>query len=839
MNQVTRGRLLTASAVLLTAIGLLVGVRLIPSVSAQNSTIEGTIWVADENGNSITVIDASMNEVVTTLMGIEGPHNLQVSPDGATVWAVSGHDNLAVQIDTRTYAVLGTTPTGEHPAHIIATPDGSTVYVTNGGDNSVTVIDAATKEVITTIPVGEFPHGLRPSPDGRWIYVANASDTTLSVIDTTTNEGVTNIEVGERPVQVAFDPNGEYVYFSLNGENAVGKVDVATQSLVGTVEVGEGPIQVYVTPDNRYVLAANQGTEANPSTTVSIIDVATFAVVETLETGQGAHGVVVEPSGRYAYIANIYGDDVAVIDLSTLEVVARVATGDSPNGISFSPLPAAPAQQPQIALALDQGTEEDHDEHHPAEETTPTPAPQATEEDHAAHHPADEVTPTVVPEATESAMGQMDMDSMDMSAMMQPMMDMMDEMMGMEMSADMMSMMQQMRGMMDMMMSMMSGGGMADMMDGMGMTDMMQPMIDMMDEMMGMEMSADMMSMMQQMRGMMDMMMSMMSGMEMGDTDTDDHSGQSGEGMDMGAGGHDTMPISSEGVPAATDEMGGQPLEYTLDDGVKVFEITARPVLWNILDDVTVTAWTYNGTVPGPLLRVTEGDRVRVVFTNELPEATTVHFHGNTLTNVMDGVPNVTQNPVEPGETFVYEFTAGPSGTFWYHSHLNTDTQIGLGLYAPLIIDPVQPETTLPDVDVTLMLSEWRVVDGQTYASMPMAGAEPNYFTINGRAFPATETINVQVGQRVRIRFINAGQFVHPMHTHGTSFQIVATDGHPVPDVAQLTKDTVAVAPGERYDIEFVATEPGMWAVHCHILHHVTNDGEEPGGLTLVVNVTE
>lgn len=752
-------RVLRHAALLIVLSSLMVALQPTASVRSQDLSIEGTVWVADENGNSITVIDASTIEVVTTLTGIEGPHNLQVSPDGATVWAISGHDNLAVQIDARTYAVLGTTPTGEHPAHIITTSDGSTVYVTNGGDNSVTVIDAATKEVITTIPVGEFPHGLRPSPDGRWIYVANANDTTLSVIDTTTNERVTDVEVGERPVQVAFDPNGEYVYFSLNGENAVGKVDVATQSLVGTVEVGDGPIQVYVTPDNRYVLTANQGTEENPSTTVSIIDVATFAVVEILETGQGAHGIVVEPSGRYAYIANIYGDDVAVIDLSTLEVVARVATGDSPNGISFSLLPAAPAQQPQIALALDQDTEADHD----------------------AHHPASEVIPTVVPEATESAMGQMDMDSMDMSAMMQRMMD----------------------------------------------------------EMMGMEMSADMMSMMQQMRGMMDMMMSMMSGMEVGDTDTDGHSGQSGEGMDMGAGGHDTMPISSEGVPAATDEMGGQPLEYTLDDGVKVFQITARPVLWNILEDVTVTAWTYNGTVPGPMIRVTEGDRVRVVFTNELPEATTVHFHGNTLTNAMDGVPNVTQNPVEPGETFVYEFTASPRGTFWYHSHLNTDTQIGLGLYAPLIIDPAQPETTLPDVDVTLMLSEWRVVDGLTYPSMPMAGAEPNYFTINGRAFPATEPINVQVGQRVRIRFINAGQFVHPMHTHGTSFQIVATDGYPVPATAQLTKDTVAVAPGERYDIEFIATEPGMWAVHCHVLHHVTNDGEEPGGLTIVVNIVE
>jgi len=412
--------------------------------------------------------------------------------------------------------------------------------------------------------------------------------------------------------------------------------------------------------------------------------------------------------------------------------------------------------------------------------------------------------------------------------MMQPMMDMMDAMAGMEMSEDMMSRMQEMREMMDMMSSSEMMGAMGDM----DMSSMMQSMMDMMDSMAGMEMSEDMMSMMQDMRDMMSMMHDMMM-------DIDENPGQTTDGMDMSDGGHDVMPVSSSGVPSASESVGAQLLDYTLEGDVKVFEITARPVLWNILDDVVVTAWTYNGTVPGPMIRVTEGDNVRVEFTNELPDATTVHFHGNTLTNVMDGVPNVTQNPVEPGETFVYEFVAGPSGTFWYHSHLDTDVQIGLGLYAPLIIEPAQLETSAPDVDVTLLLSEWRVVDGQTYPAMPMAGAEPNYFTINGKAFPATETINVKVGQRVRIRYINAGQLVHPMHTHGTAFQIVATDGHPVPAAAQLTKDTVAVAPGERYDIEFIATEPGVWAVHCHVLHHLTNDGEEPGGLTLVVNITE
>lgn len=254
---------------------------------------------------------------------------------------------------------------------------------------------------------------------------------------------------------------------------------------------------------------------------------------------------------------------------------------------------------------------------------------------------------------------------------------------------------------------------------------------------------------------------------------------------------------------------------------------------------MTVTAWTYNGTVPGPMIRVTEGDQVRVIVKNELPQPTTVHWHGVEVPNAMDGVPDVTQPAIQPGATFTYEFVAKPAGTFMYHSHFESDVQVSLGLYAPFIINPKEEdETTKPDVDMTLMLSEWRVGDGQTFAAMPMGGMEPNYFTINGKAFPATETINVKQGQRVRLRLAAIGQFVHPMHLHGLPSKIVATDGHPVPEAAQLTKDTISIAPGERYDIEFIASEPGQWMVHCHILHHTTNDNVEPGGLMFILNVT-
>lgn len=303
-----------------------------------------------------------------------------------------------------------------------------------------------------------------------------------------------------------------------------------------------------------------------------------------------------------------------------------------------------------------------------------------------------------------------------------------------------------------------------------------------------------------------------------------------------GSAAHGMDAVPDQGVPNATATRGGQPLTPRIENGVKIFELTAAPVKWQILKDVTATAWTYNGTVPGPMIRVTEGDKVRVVLKNNLPEATSIHWHGILVPNAMDGVPPFTQKEIKPGETFTYEFTAKPAGTFMYHSHVETDKQIPLGLYAPFIIDP-KDTSKRPDVDVTLMLGEWRVVSGKTYPAMPMSGMEPNYFTINGKAFPDTEPINVKLGQRVRIRFANAGQIAHPMHLHGMFFKIVETDGNPVPQVAQLTKDTVNVAPGERYDIEFVADNPGTWVLHCHVLHHVTNDNIEPGGLILVINV--
>lgn len=294
---------------------------------------------------------------------------------------------------------------------------------------------------------------------------------------------------------------------------------------------------------------------------------------------------------------------------------------------------------------------------------------------------------------------------------------------------------------------------------------------------------------------------------------------------------------------APPDARGDQVLEPHLDHGVKVFDLDASVIKWSILPHKQVMAYAFNRQVPGPRIRVAEGDRIRINVTNHLPDSTTVHWHGLVVPNAMDGPAHVTQEPIAPGRSFTYEFTARQAGTFFYHSHDNGDRQQGLGLYGAFIIDPKDPSNApAADLEYVIQLQEWLKREGYTYPAMLMEGGLPNFFTINGKAYPATETIQMKVGQKLRLRFIgSSNNFIHPMHIHGGPFKIVETDGNPVPAAAQTEKDVVNVAPGERYDVIWPAREPGRWLIHCHILHHTTNNNVEEqggGGLTMLINVT-
>ena len=305
--------------------------------------------------------------------------------------------------------------------------------------------------------------------------------------------------------------------------------------------------------------------------------------------------------------------------------------------------------------------------------------------------------------------------------------------------------------------------------------------------------------------------------------------------------GHDMSPVDVSDAPAAgPDSRGGQLLEAKEIDGIKEFELSTSIIRWHILPDVEVGAYAYNGQVPGPLIHVQPDDRIRVRVRNDLANATTVHWHGLILPIEQDGVPELSHPPIPPGGEHVYEFEVPDTpGTYFYHTHFNADRQQPLGLYGALIIDgPARS----PDVasEHVITLGEWTVIGSETYPAMQLEDMLPNYFTINGKSYPSTETVQAKVGDRVLFRLIGSGQFIHPIHIHGGPFEIVATDGNPVQEGARLTKDTVLVGPGERYDVVWTARNPGKWLLHCHINHHITNNGVETeggGGMTMIIDV--
>jgi len=289
-------------------------------------------------------------------------------------------------------------------------------------------------------------------------------------------------------------------------------------------------------------------------------------------------------------------------------------------------------------------------------------------------------------------------------------------------------------------------------------------------------------------------------------------------------------------------ERGARNLEPRIENGVKVFTLTASVIRWTILPDKTVDAYAFNGQVPGPTIRFKEGDHVRIDVINHLPQTTSVHWHGLILPNVMDGAAMITQPPIENGQVYHYEFTAVQSGTYLYHSHDHVDREQALGLYGALIIDPVTPDPALAaDLEYTLMIQEWLKREGLTYPAMPMDGAQPNFFTFNGKAFPATDTIHMKVGQTLKVRMVGSNNaFIHPIHIHGGPFQVVARDGMTLAPTARFLADTVNIAPGQRYDVIWKALKPGKWLIHCHIAHHTTNNNVEShggGGLMMLIDV--
>ncbi len=273
-------------------------------------------------------------------------------------------------------------------------------------------------------------------------------------------------------------------------------------------------------------------------------------------------------------------------------------------------------------------------------------------------------------------------------------------------------------------------------------------------------------------------------------------------------------------VPIVTPN--GATLPWTMRDGVKEFRLVAEPVKREFAPGMVVNGWGYNGSVPGPTIEAVEGDRVRLFVTNKLPERTAVHWHGVLLPNGMDGVAGLTQPHVEPGETYVYEFTLRQHGVLMYHPHSDEMVQVALGMVGFFVIHPRVPEAARVDRHFAIMLNEWLVPPGAATPN-PAAMLDFNLFTFNGRVWPGTEALVVRTGQRVRLSFGNVSMDSHPIHVHGHRFWHVGTDGGDIPPSARVPMTTINVPPGTTQTMEFVADAPGDWALHCHKSHHTMN----------------
>jgi manganese oxidase len=270
--------------------------------------------------------------------------------------------------------------------------------------------------------------------------------------------------------------------------------------------------------------------------------------------------------------------------------------------------------------------------------------------------------------------------------------------------------------------------------------------------------------------------------------------------------------------------LNGWTLPWRMNNGVKEFHLVAEPVVREIAPGMRATLWGYNGQSPGPTIEVVEGDRLRIFVTNKLPEHTTMHWHGQRLPNGMDGIGGLTQAQIPAGKTFVYEFTARRPGTFMYHPHADEMTQMAMGMMGFWVTHPKTKHPLISEVqrDFCFLLNAFDIDPG---SSTPKINTmlDFNLWTWNSRAFPAIDSLNVRLGDKVRIRVGNLTMTNHPIHLHGHEFAVTGSDGGPWPLAARCPEVTADVAVGQMRQVELVADEEGDWAFHCHKSHHTMN----------------
>ena len=280
---------------------------------------------------------------------------------------------------------------------------------------------------------------------------------------------------------------------------------------------------------------------------------------------------------------------------------------------------------------------------------------------------------------------------------------------------------------------------------------------------------------------------------------------------------HRMSPEKAGFLPVVTPDLPDLPFE--LDNGVKVFHLIAEPVKQELIPGKVANLWGYSGSSPGPTIQINQGDRVRLIVDNHLPEPTSMHWHGFEIPNGMDGVPGLSQDPIPPGGQFVYEFTLHQEGTYFYHSHMAM--QELMGMIGAFIMHSEKSYDLRVDKDFTIIMQEYAILpNNPTPNSMNM---EFNWLTFNGKSGPDCTPMIVRLGERVRIRLINLGMDHHPIHLHGNTFYVTGTEGGRTPKTTWRPENTVLVGVAQARDIEFDAKYPGDWMLHCHLPHHMMN----------------
>jgi hypothetical protein len=297
--------------------------------------------------------------------------------------------------------------------------------------------------------------------------------------------------------------------------------------------------------------------------------------------------------------------------------------------------------------------------------------------------------------------------------------------------------------------------------------------------------------------------------------------------LGMGAGIFSASKLApAEPVPARVETPDIADLPFTLDNGTKVFHLIAEPVRQEIAPNKTIDVWGFNGSAPGPTIQITQGDRVRIIVDNHLPEPTSMHWHGFEIPHNMDGGPGISQDVISPGGRFVYEFTLRQAGTYFYHSHMAMQEM--MGMLGAFIMHPKTAYTPPVDKDFVVLLQEYAVLPNNTVPNT--MNMEFNWLVFNGKTGPATTPLVVRLGDRVRIRTINLGMDHHPIHLHGHTFHTTGTEGGRIPEAAWIPGNTVLVGVAQSRDVEFIANNPGDWMLHCHLPHHMMNQMSSNAG---------